>query len=138
MGYDLLNTNGSFRFNLFAWHRLLILAQYFGWKPMGTVPSERITKCYLGDRDSDKKAVQEFIKNWEGGYDSNDFQLVVKEDALNLADALMKAMEVLPDEGLDLEYFSKDRAIDYFSGRAWRNYLKEFIQFCNNGEFRIT
>ena len=55
-----------------------------------------------------------------------------------LAYALMKAMEVLPDEGLDLEYFSKDRAIDYFSGRAWRNYLKEFIQFCNNGEFRIT
>ena len=138
MGYDLINSKGFFRFNGFVWHRVLILAQYFGWKPMGTVMPEGNAKLLFGDWRSNEESVQEFIKSWEGGYNSNDFQLVVKEDALNLAHALMKAMEVLPDEVNDMEYFSKDGAIDYFSGKAWKNRLNEFIQFCKNGEFDIT
>jgi hypothetical protein len=138
MGFDLLNANEYFYFNQNEWHRLLILAHYFGWEPMGTVPSEIMTEYYLGGKNSNEEAVQEYIKNWGSHYNYNDFQIVVKEDAINLAHALMNALEGLPNEGNDLEYFSKDPIIDDFSSDEWKNTLNEFILFCKNGEFLIT
>jgi len=112
MGFDLKNTNEDFRFSRSAWSHVLNLAKHFGWEPMGTVMPGETAKVYLGDKGSDEEGVQGFIENWEGNYDSNSHQLVVKEDALNLGHALMKAMEVLPDERSIVDEFSTTVSID--------------------------
>ena len=112
MGYDLINSKGFFRFNFYEWRCVLTLAKHYGWEPMGTVMPEETAKLLMGDRGSDEEGVQGFIQNWEGNYDSNSHQLVVKEDALNLALALMKAMEVLPDERSIVDEFSTNVSID--------------------------
>ena len=138
MGYDLYNANKCFCFSESAWIHVLILAQRFGWKPMGTIITEESAKMIMGKMSSNEEAVQDYIKGWEGNYIGNDFQLVVKEDALNLAHALMKAMEVmevLPDEENVLDFLSTK---DCFSSKGWKNRINEFILFCETGEFDIT
>ena len=128
MGFDLSNYKGQeFRVHYFYFRKILALAEYFGWEPMGTV---------LGD-------------GWDGTYVSNDWQQVLEEDAFNLAKALKTAVKALPDES-----FFSDREIEegpsrsdgdceiiflikYFSGKKWRNYLDNFSYFCMGGEFII-
>ena len=72
MGFDLTNSKGQeFRFNYFDFPKVLTLAEYFGWEPMGTVLSD----------------------DWNGTYVSNDWQHVLEEDAFNLANALKTAVK---------------------------------------------
>lgn len=81
MGYDLKSVHTKdtwFRFNIHSWGHVLNIASDYGWQPMGTY----IRKDY----------------EWEGGYRSNDGQIVRKQDALNLAYALEKVLLVLPRE----------------------------------------
>ena len=41
MGYDLMNRNGGdFQFNYRSWGPVLLLAELYGWEPMGTVVTE--------------------------------------------------------------------------------------------------
>ena len=156
MGYDLKNTNEDFRFSRSAWSHVLNLAKHFGWEPMGTVMPGGTAKVYLGDKGSDKETVRESIM---GDYYANTFESVVKEDALNLGHALMKVVEVIPDERVFpdniLTSLTEDSLLDvaevltgyknrslnysvgYFSGLENKNYLKEFIQFCKDGRFSI-
>ena len=118
MGFDLTNSKGQeFHFNKYNFPRVLTLAEYFGWEPMGTVLSD----------------------DWNGTYVSNDWQHVLEEDAFNLAKALKTAVKALPDES-----FFSDREIEegpsrsdgdydiiflikYFSGKEWKNKILHFV-----------
>ena len=74
MGYDLTSESGdTLRFNGAGWALLLNVAEAYGWQPLGSLPP---TDC-SGD--------------WDGTYDANEGQIVSREDAKNLADALTQA-----------------------------------------------
>lgn len=128
-----------FRWNNFGWPRVLTLAMAYGWEPMRTV------------NDSE---------NWNGNYLYNAYQIVKKEDALNLAEALKLALnsndldadieKILnkknPGDSLKnwlIKIFGNDDSIcigggEYsFNERRIKEKIIAFIKFCQNGAFEI-
>jgi hypothetical protein len=139
-----------------TWSRILSLAKFYGWHPMGTLPP--------------------FIQNlrgvpqeaWDGTYLRADGQSVVAEDALMLAIALRMSLDDIPDVNPDRELTLKDdlpewlspaeKALledgledmdleeqeplgilpfEFFAGDAKQN-LVDIIHFCMLGEFVIS
>ena len=135
MGYDFKNINGeAFRFNIGAWSRVLELAHYFGWQPMGTTLRDFTVRVPDGLDISNEQYIRETVERWDGEYCANEWQLVEEEDALNLAFALMIAVKVLPDEDDDSTIV---QSIDHWSGKDNKKILKDFIKYCMGGEFDI-
>ena len=136
-----------------AWSKMLSLAIFYGWQPMGTLPPlvQNLRKPTDGD--------------WDGTYLRAEGQTVRDEDALELAIALRLSLDDIPDvnperdtaleddlpewlspaekalirDGLvDHEYnLSVILPFEYFAGDAKQN-LIEFIRFCMLGEFVIS
>lgn len=93
MGYDLYSKNDEhYRFNISSWSALLDLAERQGWEPMGTI-------LYEYEYDDEDNRINSGVLDveWEGTYYSNDGQIVVVDDALNLANALENALDDIPD-----------------------------------------
>tara|TARA_B100002003_G_scaffold58888_1_gene54362 strand:- start:488 stop:898 length:411 start_codon:yes stop_codon:yes gene_type:complete len=135
MGYDFKNINGeAFRFNIGAWSRVLELAHYFGWQPMGTTLRDFTVRVPDGLDISNEQYIRETVERWDGEYCANEWQLVEEEDALNLAFALMIAVKALPDEDDDSKIV---QSIDHWSGKDNKKILKDFIKYCMGGEFDI-
>ena len=134
MGYNFNNASGNFRFNIFAWLCALTLAKNFDWKPMGTVLRDFTVIVPDGLDISNEQYIRETVKEWDGRYCANEWQLVEEEDALNLAFALMIAVKALPDEDDDSKIV---QSIDHWSGKDNKKILKDFIKYCMGGEFDI-
>lgn len=158
MGVDLMSeAGGSFMVNWYGWKRLFNLACRYGWEPQGTIDPDA---SYKDDPEYDP----EHVKNWDGGYFSNDEQLVNVEDAKEMAKAIEKylsqphireggTMELFFDETIYESAGDLKEAI----GEAFKNctlqlhsqegetvepdfpeeYLRDFINFCRRGGFRI-
>jgi hypothetical protein len=142
MGMDFRNTKKGIRKGLCleSWCCLLDLAERHGWKPQGTVLKTSIEYVkYGGDPDNPEIAqglwsyAEDKVKNWCGGYTSNEFQWVTEDDARNMTDALERALEERDEEftwvingksGEDYVVLSKSE-------------VEEFASFCRQGEFRI-
>lgn len=141
--YDLINHKSEFSFNFFDWGHILELALHYGWTPLGTKPSD----LTIGE-------------NWKGGYTSNDYQIVMAEDAINIGKALEKALTDIPDielggsfnkeievKGDNIEDIAREiyvgvklqRGLSFellikkLSGKASKEYIRKFIDFCNEG-----
>ena len=114
------------KFTRGSWTRILSLALFYGWQPMGTrVPS--MTEIHGFHAEA-----------WDGTYLTNDGQVVVAEDALSLGMALEKALDDIPDFNLD-DYspdLSKVNPFEYFAGEE-KDQLVDFIKFCKLGSFLI-
>ena len=114
------------KFTREAWTRVLSLAMFYGWQPMGTrVPS--MTEIHGFQADA-----------WDGTYLTNDGQIVIREDALALGRALEKSLDDIPDFNLD--YYSIDLSkvnpFEFFAGDG-KEQLVDFIKFCRLGSFLI-
>lgn len=77
MGYDLTNKKWEFRLTIHFFPKLLRLALAYDWLPQGTLKIE--------------------ATGWDGSYLKNSFQRVGALDALNLAGALERALEEIPE-----------------------------------------
>jgi len=138
-----------------TWSRILGLARFYGWQPMGTLPP------YL--HNLRKPSYAEHM--WDGNYFRNEGQVVQANDAMGLAIALQQSLDDIPDENPERELDAKDdlpewlspaeKALirggldkhedlplgilpfEYFAGDGKRN-LIEFIRFCKLGEFVIS
>jgi len=77
MGYDLTNKKGEFRLTIHFFPKLLRLALPYDWIPQGTLKIE--------------------ATGWDGSYLKNSFQRVGALDALNLAGALERALDEIPE-----------------------------------------
>ena len=138
-----------------TWSRILGLARFYGWQPMGTLPP------YL--HNLRKPSYAEHM--WDGNYFRNEGQVVQANDAMGLAIALQQSLDDIPDEnperdlGTDVDLpewrspaekaMIRDNAqkheeiplgilpFEYFAGDGKRN-LIEFIRFCKLGEFVIS
>ena len=140
-----------------TWSRILSLARFYGWQPMGTLPPQthhlRKPAYETGGRNS-----------WDGTYLRSEGQIVRAEDALLLARALERALDDIPDvnpeRGGSVEEEMPDwlspaekamirsglddpdqtalgiLPFEYFAGDGKQN-LGEFIRFCALGEFVI-
>ena len=141
-----------------SWSRILGLARFYGWQPMGTLPPfiHNLRQPAYEDPARSK---------WDGTYLRNEGQLVQATDALAMAIALEMSLDDIPDvnperdtameddlpewlspaekalirDGLvDHEYnLSAILPFEYFAGDAKQN-LIEFIRFCMLGEFVIS
>lgn len=151
MGMDLAGQQGQFRFGNRAWLMLLELANEHGWEPLGTN-----APVFFNEDGS----VFEAVTGWNGTYFANNFQVVTAEDAVNLADALEQSLELFPDddelEGITLSVLPDDiikrdiyipsetvegartsvSLFEVFSGER-KQYLRDFIEFCQGGSFHI-
>lgn len=122
MGMCLYNNREeiSLSFRFVPWARILDLAQYYGWQPMGTVDP-----CWDDDPDSEFYVDQ----TWDGNYGTNALQTVTAEDANALADALERALADVPDDEINSELLL---------GPEGGKQLKELIAFCRKGEFLLA
>ena len=114
------------KFRRESWTKVLSLAMFYGWQPMGTRAPSMTELHGLSTED------------WDGTYLTNDGQIVVTEDALSLAMALEKSLDDIPDFNLD--YYSLDldkiNPFEFFAGDEKRQLL-DFIKFCRLGSFLI-
>jgi hypothetical protein len=99
MGMDLSGKGGYFRFSINGWCAALVLAWEHGWEPAGTKAREVTVNAPDGATVDEvrTRASRQYYANWGGGYFTNDFQVVCDEDA-NIADALKRALDYVPDE----------------------------------------
>ncbi len=121
VGYDLYGAGGYHRWTNFGWGDILTLGEIYGWQPMGTGPPPHTLKA-----------------DWfPGSYFGYEGQLFYAKDAKNLADALAEAAERMPVKRprkirpVDIREYE---AIASPEGRAL---LREFVEFCRAGSFRI-
>lgn len=153
MGMDLLGRGVDFHFNWTNWRRVLELAYRYGWVPAGTELD------HFGKVDEElAEQYRHPYEDWDGTYFGNSFQWVTAEDAANIAQALERALEDIPDEdtvselaarlsfelegagvrSIDKELEKRISVLDWFSGEEGKQFLREFIAFCRVGGFRIA
>ena len=122
-----------------TWSRILSLARFYGWQPMGTLPPQthNLRKPSYASGGNNP---------WDGTYLRSEGQIVRAEDALLLAMALELSLDDIPDfnperdgaaaDGLDEQASLGILPFEYFAGDGKQN-LAEFIRFCTLGEFVI-
>ncbi len=139
MGMDLDGAGGYFRWNNSSWCDILELGQEFGWVPVGTGPPRGEPKSEWGD----------------GPYHGNGGQRFYARDARALADALERALPAISAGKLP-KRTREARVSDYLEAElAGRKppkqgrvpvrrfapediaYIREFIEYCRAGSFRI-
>ena len=141
-----------------TWSRILSLARFYGWQPMGTLPPfiHNLRKPTYTDGANGA---------WDGTYLRNEGQIVRDEDALALAIALRMSLDDIPDVNPERELTTEDDLpewlspaekamirdgleeheeiqlgilpFEYFAGDGKQN-LIDFIHFCMLGEFVIS
>ncbi len=139
MGMDLSGAGGYFRWTNSGWSDLLELAEEFGWIPTVTGPPRGVRKA-----------------DWQdGSYYGNGGQRFYARDAKTLADALERAVVAL-SEGKPRKRTRAATSTDYLEAQlAGRRapkqgrvavrqygpedvaYIREFIEYCRAGSFRI-
>jgi len=169
MNYQLSNrsTRSLQTLSKATWSKILSLAMFYGWQPMGTLPpfiQDLRTPAY-GDGKQGA---------WDGTYLRVEGQTVREQDALALAIALRLSLDDVPDvnperdlglehdlpewlspaeqaqirDGLENKDFQDHLAkheeiplgilpFEYFAGAGKQN-LVAFIHFCMLGEFVIS
>jgi len=128
--YDEYEACDSASFRIIIWPLLLILATNYGWEPAGTETP------FIYESDEAK------LGKWEGGYCSNDGQVVTSDDAAALADALERALMDIPDQPSDVNMEDllrlkdlKQQGLNVFGG--WKPIIVKFIKLCRKGAFYI-
>lgn len=109
MSFSLSSEHSEFRFNNSGWYEVLRLALEHGWEPAGTVLERGQNEWFAP------------ICDWQGGYDTNDYQKVTADDARALADAVEKSV--------------KSPAME----PGWADYMRKFVDFARkSGGFRLS
>jgi hypothetical protein len=137
MAMHLHSARGDFGWDSFSWQKLLRLAERYGWHPAGTTVSQEELKWMPDGK-------------WNGGYTTNDGQIVIAADARNLAEALERAVRDIPTEDVIAQHRAPSGGIqilpnppaisdlDWFCGNETKAKIREFISYCSAGEFQIS
>ena len=106
MGYDLENDKGeSVWLSIQQMSSFFKIAEDFGWQPMGTQYNQTMAGFYLDPCCDLEEEQTDELTVWDGGYFTNEDQIIIAEDAHNLANALKLAMNkgAIPDNNFCLE-----------------------------------
>ena len=136
MGLDLINEHGATHFSVFVWDQTLALARMYGWRPAGTQPP----KDWATDGEG---------RVWSGSYIVNGGQMVTAKDAAQLANALERGLDDIPDfyaawhkavKGEDggplIPVGESLSPLEALSGEN-KLAIRKFIAFCRQGAFKI-
>ena len=120
MSYDLVNRTTVLcrTFSRQFWAKALELGQLYAWHPGGTRPPSHLDFPQLG-------------AEWDGGYLTNDGQVVKAEDARALAAALERALEDIPHENLPVDWsamFQREDDLPEWLSPEEREFLEEELQ----------
>jgi hypothetical protein len=152
VGMDLRRKGGYLHLDIVTWRMVLTLAINHGWKPAGTEPPDIAFISKDGTVDEAKtEAYRQAYEDWNAtNYYTSDFQRVTDEDAANIADALERALTLVPDErtvamkaaltpsGIPFDVLEHLTPLDWCSGADGKAHIREFIDFCRTGAFCIT
>jgi hypothetical protein len=124
MGFNLSNGKENIRFSTVSFYKTLGLAKTYGWIPKGTNCPEKMDE----------------LENWDGEYYTNLGQYVTSEDAINLAKALERALENIPDLKNPPIYPIKGKRksrqdfLNSLGSKQTKDSIKTFIAFCKEGK----
>ena len=141
------NDDDYFQLDYFGiWQKLMDLAVIYGWQPTGTYEPP----------DWDE---QDDVEVWQGDYDMYLGEWVTDEDAEDMAEALFRALDDLPDNRMpdriietEIEEIDRDgdvsisfhiiepnKSLNLFEmfGGQYKSELLAFIQFARQGGFHI-
>lgn len=116
-----------------AWWELLDLAELYGWRPLGPVLPGAWS---ILDLASD-------VGHLPGGYDRYSeevveaSQVVLLEDALNLADALERALYEYEPVRVPATYYLFEPAEETSRRRPGIGTMAALIEFCRDGRFSV-
>lgn len=137
MIYKLTNKNDpgySIGLTRAAWFGILKLAEQYGWNPVGTsIPEWETGMSSFITYDAGEKELP------RGNYFGDEYQLVLLEDALNLADALeIAALEYEPRWIRSLNYYILfGDPTNLNGGQPSLGAIQKVIDLCNSGPFLI-
>ena len=98
MSVSLGRRDGCFSCSNLYWSFYLGVASNYGWESAGTKPNIGYIQVLAEGKPDPGAYVQELVNEWQGGYSSNDAQIITAEDAANMADALEKANNDYPEQ----------------------------------------
>jgi hypothetical protein len=126
---------GYLRFSNYAWCVALELAHEHGWEPAGTEPPE--VTVYAPDGVVDEvatRAKRQRYANWDEVYLTNNRQVVSDEDAANIADALERALDDMPDESAEDDLLTPAQHQAYQGGELPQEDLDKAIEQFMEGQ----
>jgi len=139
MSYDLSSKHNYMSMDGETFGKLFHLAQLFGWEPRGTERPE------VRDTQDEDGNVVEGVKDWSGGYLSNDWQIVTGRDgaewctALGRAEMLIEVLRALGPEKVK-ELLSDDNSFGLIREHCYvelQATIKQFRGLIERG-FRIS
>jgi hypothetical protein len=122
-----------------GWGFLFNLAVENGWEPQGTVLEPHEEVLWMCGEDVPEAVIEKWIGEyedtveWNGSYFINDGQWVTTEDARNMTNALTRALENIDYD----QYIYQDLMKDHPVLHGKEALVKDFIEFCKLGGFRI-
>jgi hypothetical protein len=140
-----------------AWSFMLRAARSQGWRPAGTLFNREKMVAIIMEvegisEDEARAQAAEYEQDWDGNYQTNDYQLVTPDDAVNLAASLEAALPDIPLHdacppgklSCDLEgrIWAESRKwppvspLEGLSG-PYRSDVLRFIPFAKDGAFEI-
>ncbi len=131
MAYNLIGLAApyTFHFSDRRWYAMLLLARRNGWSPKGTVMYQN-------------KVPKHFKFAFPDAYLERQGQIVIAQDAANLASGIEQGLDDIPDFITPNKYrMLSEQWHDVYgilSGDAEKDYLREFIKFCRAYEFSIS
>ena len=158
MGYDLTNDGGGHhQWKALGWWQLLNLAHRYGWRPRGTRLSSTSAEEPRWDGNYFANAGQEVTEEDARGLATALQQMLNDPGRETMVQEVVAQMQRVVDDGselgmvspLDVLHYPAEFAREMMSHFGQRNlfpwtfdeksnaYLREFIEFCRSGSFRI-
>jgi hypothetical protein len=143
MGMGLRRADEALDVSFETWMYGLWFAALQGWQPLGTVLDEELLRMQMGGRGvADEGALLACMEEWPGTYNTNDWQIVLHDDALALSESLERAAAVVgPTTPVRQPsgYGRRERMDppEYFGGEAGKRYLLRLADWCRGGDFLI-
>ena len=136
MGMDLSGKGGYFRFSNYGWRAALELAHEHGWEPAGTELPDITVYAPDGVTVDEvaTRAERKLYATWDRGYFWNENQVVSDEDAANIADALERALDDVPDESAEDDLLTPAQHQAYRRGELPREELNKAIEQFMEGQ----
>ena len=138
MSMDFLGARNDISMQISVWVEIYQLGLEGGWSPRGAVHDN-----WLSEHESGLRAPGTMYDNWvnkngihcgerNDNYFTNDGQLIDEIDSKELANALEKMLPSIPD--MVFEQFMPHGSMQ---PNGFKTLVREFIDFCREGEIRI-
>ena len=139
MGMDFIGPRNNISMKLSVWVEIYQLGLKGGWSPRGAVHDN-----WLWELESRSRPPEAMYDNWlnkngvhsgerRDDYFSNGGQLIDEIDAKKLANTLEKMLPSIPD--MVIKEFIPPGSMQ---PNGFKKLVREFIDFCREGEIRIT